>query len=41
MRVLGGLVVQPFVAAGLAFFTFPLLLLDRDGYTLAGALRRM
>jgi hypothetical protein len=36
MRVLGGLVVQPFVAAGLAFVTFPLLLLDREGQTLAG-----
>jgi hypothetical protein len=36
MRMLGGMVVQPFVAAGLAFVTFPLLLLDREGQTLAG-----
>jgi hypothetical protein len=36
LRVLGGLVVQPVLAAGLAFVTFPLLLLDRDGQTLAG-----
>lgn len=36
--MLGGLVVQPFVAAGLAFVTFPLLLLNREGYTLAGGL---
>jgi len=36
MRLLGGLVVQPFVAAALAFVMFPLLLLDRGGQTLAG-----
>jgi hypothetical protein len=36
LRILGGLVVQPFVAAGLAYVMFPLLLLDRDGQTLAG-----
>ena len=36
MRLLAGLFVQPFLAAGLAFIAFPLLLLDRDGRTLAG-----
>jgi len=36
MRVFAGLVVQPFLAAGLAFVSFPVLLLDRDGQALAG-----
>ena len=36
MRVLGGLVVQPFLAGGLAFVTFPLVLLDQSGRTWAG-----
>jgi hypothetical protein len=36
MRVLAGLLVQPFLAGGLAFIAFPLLLLDQDGRTLAG-----
>lgn len=36
MRVLGGLVVQPFLAGAVAFVTSPLLLLDRHGQTLPG-----
>lgn len=36
MRVLAGLLVQPFLAAGLAFIAFPLLLLDGNGRALAG-----
>jgi hypothetical protein len=36
MRLGAGLVVQPFVAAGVAFFGFPLFLLEADGRTLAG-----
>ena len=36
MRVLAGLVVQPFLAAGLAFIAFPVFLLDSEGRTLAG-----
>jgi hypothetical protein len=36
MRLLGGLVVQPALAGGVAFVSFPLLLLDRSGRTLAG-----
>lgn len=35
-RIFAGLAVQPFVAGILAFAAFPLLLLDRDGQTLAG-----
>jgi hypothetical protein len=31
MRLFVGFVVQPFVAAGVAFFAFPFLLLGRDG----------
>ena len=36
MRVFWGIVVQPFVAGGLAFISVPALLLDRSGRTLAG-----
>jgi hypothetical protein len=36
MRVLGGAVLQPLVAGVLAFASFELLLLDRQGQTLAG-----
>lgn len=36
MRLFGGLVVQPFLASVLAFVSFPVLLLDRAGRTLAG-----
>lgn len=36
MGLLGGAVLQPFLAAALAFATFPLLLLDGEGQTLAG-----
>ena len=36
MRVFAGMVVQPFLAAGLAFIGFPLFLLDLEGRTLAG-----
>jgi flagellar biosynthesis component FlhA len=36
MRVFWGIVVQPFVVGGLAFISFPALLLDRGGRTLAG-----
>ena len=36
MRLFAGLAVQPFWAAIVAFFSFPLLLLDRAGQTLAG-----
>jgi hypothetical protein len=36
MRLLAGFVVQPFLAAGVAFMIFPWLLLDRAGRTLAG-----
>ena len=36
MKLLGGLAVQPFLAAGVAFVSFPWLLLDRSGRTLAG-----
>jgi hypothetical protein len=36
MRILTGSLVQPLLAAGLAFLTFPLLVLDRNGQTLAG-----
>ncbi len=36
MRLLGGAVVQPFLAAALAFTTFPVFLLDREGQTLGG-----
>ena len=36
MRLLVGLVVQPFVATAVAFLAFPPLLLDRNGHTLAG-----
>jgi hypothetical protein len=36
MRLLGGLVVQPVLAGGLAFLLFPFLLLDSDGQTLGG-----
>src|SRR5262245_22900664 len=35
-RLLAGLFVQPFIASGVAFFSFPVLLLDRNGETLAG-----
>jgi hypothetical protein len=35
-RLVGGLILQPFLAAGLAFVLFPVLLLDREGRTLAG-----
>ena len=31
-----GIVVQPFLAGALAFLSFPVLLLDRSGHTLAG-----
>jgi hypothetical protein len=37
-RLCAGLVVQPFVAGGLAFLIFPFFLLDANGRTLAGAL---
>jgi hypothetical protein len=37
-RLLVGLFVQPFLAAGVAFLSFPFLLLDRSGRTLAGGL---
>jgi hypothetical protein len=36
MRLLAGLMAQPFVASGLGFLLFPLLLLDTDGRTPAG-----
>jgi hypothetical protein len=36
MRLLAGLAIQPFLVSGLAFLTFPVLLLDRKGHTLAG-----
>jgi hypothetical protein len=36
MRLFAGLVVQPFIAGGLAFFLFPLLWLDSNGRSLAG-----
>lgn len=36
MRVLRGLLVQPFVCAGLAFVAFRVFLLDWGGQTLAG-----
>ena len=36
MRVFAGMVVQPFLAAGLAFIGFPLFLLDLERRTLAG-----
>ena len=36
MRVLVGVVVQPFVAGALAFAAFPLLFVGQDGQTLAG-----
>jgi hypothetical protein len=35
-RLLAGIAVQPFLAGGLAFVSFPMLLLDRSGGTLAG-----
>jgi len=38
MRLIAGLVVQPFLASGLAFAVFPVLLLDRSGRALAGGL---
>ena len=38
MRLFAGIVVQPFIAAGLAFLIFPLVLLDPGGRSLAGAL---
>jgi hypothetical protein len=37
MWVLWGIAAQPFVAGALAFIAFPVLLLDRSGRTLAGA----
>ena len=36
MRLLAGLIVQPFLAGALAFLFFPVLLLDWNGHTLAG-----
>jgi hypothetical protein len=36
MKLFAGLVVQPFIAGGLAFFLFPWLLLDSNGRSLAG-----
>jgi hypothetical protein len=36
MRVFWGIVLQPFLVGGLAFLSFPVLLLDRRGRTLAG-----
>ena len=36
VRLFMALLVQPFVAGGLAFLLFPVLLLDRSGRTLAG-----
>jgi hypothetical protein len=36
LRLLAGLALQPFLAAGVAFVSFPLVLLDRTGRTLAG-----
>jgi len=35
-RVFGGVLVQPFLAAGVAFVTFPIFLLRSDGQALAG-----
>ncbi len=35
-KLFAGLAVQPFLAAAVSFFLFPLLLLDRTGHTLAG-----
>jgi len=36
MRIFAGAVVQPLLAAALAFVSFPLIMLDRNGRTLAG-----
>jgi hypothetical protein len=36
VKLFAGLAVQPFLAAGVAFVSFPLVLLDRSGRTLAG-----
>ena len=36
MRLLAGLAIQPLLAGGLAFVSFPVLLLDRSGRSLAG-----
>jgi hypothetical protein len=36
MKVFVGVIVQPLVAAWLAFIAFPIFLLDRNGHTLAG-----
>jgi hypothetical protein len=36
MRVFWGIAVQPLLAGALAFLSFPFLLLDRSGRTLAG-----
>jgi hypothetical protein len=36
MKLLAGLVVQPFLAGGLAFFGFHVFLIDGNGRTLAG-----
>jgi hypothetical protein len=36
IKLLAGLAVQPFVASAVAFFSFPVFLLDGNGQTLAG-----
>lgn len=36
LKLLAGLAVQPFLAAAVAFVSFPLVLIDRTGRTLAG-----
>ena len=36
LRLIGGLAIQPFLAGALTFVSFPIILLDRDGRTLAG-----